>query len=165
MNGEEPDLIGVRQSRSPAARRRLATVSSAMTLVRPSSLALAISLVAVASCASSPAPTPSSSPSSSSSSSSSSSGAAASDGDPAAAARQQLDGLASAWTSFSFSSGRCPRGLEEIAGTSTPLDPWGRPIALMPPSAEAAGQLVSAGSDGELLTHDDVTVAVRCDAP
>lgn len=136
-----------------------------MLSLRRLSLLPIVALV-ITSCASAPSTTSSSSPSSPSSPSSSPTSLATGDEARPAVARARLDELASAWTAFTFANGRCPGSLDEISSSSAPTtDPWGQPLALMPPSAEAAGQIVSAGADGELLTGDDLAVTIRCDAP
>jgi Type II secretion system (T2SS), protein G len=90
-----------------------------------------------------------------------------------AAARAQLDEITSAWSSFSFSFGRCPQGIDDLVHppggepllASSPVDPWGHSYAFMPGADGAASQLVSAGPDGELLTDDDLRARANCSEP
>jgi hypothetical protein len=82
--------------------------------------------------------------------------------DQKAAAKAQLESLASAATAFETANGRCPSSVDEVS-TPVPNDPWGSPIAFMPKGAEnPQSAFVSSGPDKELLTADDISVPVTC---
>ena len=54
------------------------------------------------------------------------------------------------------------RAIGDIA-TPAPVDPWGQPIAFMPPSPESPrAAVVSSGPDQTFLTDDDIAVPVSC---
>lgn len=82
--------------------------------------------------------------------------------DMRAAAKAQLESLASAATGFETENGRCPTSVDEVS-SPPPNDPWGSPIAFMPKGAEnPQSAFVSSGPDKELLTADDIAVPVTC---
>lgn len=82
--------------------------------------------------------------------------------DMKAAAKAQLESLASAATAFETANGHCPNTVEEVS-TPPPNDPWGSPIAFMPKGPEnPQSAFVSSGPDKELLTADDIAVPVTC---
>jgi hypothetical protein len=82
--------------------------------------------------------------------------------DMKAAAKAQLESLASAATAFETANGRCPTSVDEVS-SPPPNDPWGSPIAFMPKGPEnPQSAFVSSGPDKELLTADDIAVPVTC---
>jgi hypothetical protein len=107
-----------------------------------------------AACAQTPTVPATSSPSGSSSSSSSD--------DPVGATRAQLTSLATLAVGYETEHGRCLGAITDVV-TPAPVDPWGQPIAFMPPSPEnPRAAFVSSGPDQTLLTDDDVAVPVSC---
>src|SRR5687768_15196141 len=69
--------------------------------------------------------------------------------DMKAAAKAQLESLASAATAFETANGRCPTSVDEVS-SPPPNDPWGSPIAFMPKGAEnPQSAFVSSGPDKE----------------
>src|SRR5688572_19252080 len=101
---------------------------------------------------------------------SASTGATSSAGDDAAKREQTkatLGELTRAVSAFDVQNNRCPTSVEELMRdgliASVPNDPWGNPVAFMPPSDDNPGNaFVSGGPDGQLLTADDITVNVSC---
>jgi hypothetical protein len=117
-------------------------------------------LVFVTACASAPAaknPTPSSS----------------TPGNAKSAALASLGELTKAANAYSMAVGHCPQSIDDLVHpptgspfiASVPKDPWGHDIAIMPATKEnPTSAFVSAGPDGELLTDDDVSLPIQCDA-
>lgn len=121
-------------------------------MMRPFSVSIVCVCVLGAACAQTPTVPATSSPSSSSSSS---------DG-PVDATRAQLTSLATLAVGYETEHGRCLGAIADVA-TPAPVDPWGQPIAFMPPSPETPrAAFVSSGPDQTLLTDDDIAVPVSC---
>ena len=125
-------------------------------MMRPFSVLIVCVCVLGAACAQTPTvPTTSSQFGSSSPSSSSSL-------DDIGAARAQLTSLATLAVGYETEHGRCLGAITDVA-TPAPVDPWGQPVAFMPPSPESPrAAVVSSGPDQTLLTDDDIAVPVSC---
>lgn len=89
------------------------------------------------------------------------------------AALASLGELTKAANAYSMAVGHCPQSIDDLVHpptgspfiTSVPKDPWGHDIAIMPATKEnPTSAFVSAGPDGELLTDDDVSLPIQCDA-